>query len=509
MDVVLGIDIGTGGTKALIVDLARGGAVLGIGASSYPLQTPQPRWIEQAPEDWWQATVLAIRQALAQSGLRGSDILGVGLTGQMQGSVLLDSSDQVLRPALLWCDQRTDVIVEQITQTIGEARLVELTSNPVLTGSTATKVIWLRENEPDLYARMRWLLLPKDYIRLRLTGEHATDYSDASATALFNVSQRTWSDEMLAALAVPKEWLPSVHDSSVLTGRIRAEAAELTGLAAGTPVMAGSGDDAAAAVGCGAVELGIVASSIGTSAVLLATSDRAAIDPLLRVDTWCHAAPGKWQNVGSTRAAGASLRWLKNTLGEAESSVAEHTGADAYDILCQEAARVPPGSEGLVFLPHLLGMRTPFQDARASGAFLGITLRHTKAHFVRAVLEGVAFGILDGLEVYKEMRVPLVQIRSLGGGARSPVWRQIQADILGLEHVTVNVTECAAFGAALMAGVGAGRFANLAEACRANVRVEASCSPQPQHASAYAENYRLYRAMTLAAHEFNHTGGQA
>ena len=487
-----------------MVDPARGGAILGIGASSYPLLTPAPRWVEQDPEAWWQAVIGAVRQALAQSGLRAADIDSIGLSGQMQGSVFLDAGDKVLRPALLWCDQRTGEAADDIAQSLGQALILEVTGSPVAMGSTASKIVWFRQHEPDLYARVRWLLLPKDYIRLRLTGERATDSSDASATALLDVRRRTWSETMLQALGVPRDWLPPVCASHAIAGRISAETAEITGLAAGTPVVVGSGDDAASAVGCGAVEPGIVASSVGTSAVLLAISERVTVDPLLRVSLLCHAVPGQWQIVGATNAAGASLRWLKNTFGEAESAAAERTGADVYDLLCQEAAQVPPGSEGLVFLPHLMGMRSPTPDARASGAFIGITLRHTKPHFVRAVLEGVAFGIRDSLEVLKELGVPLANIRAIGGGARSPLWRQIQADILGLEHVTVNVTECAAFGAALVAGVGVGCFADLAEACRASVRLETISSPQRQYAAVYAENYRFYRAMTQAAYEFNH-----
>ena len=317
MGYLLGIDIGTGGTKALVVDPA-GGAVLGVGAGTYPLRSPEPRWAEQAPEDWWQATRGAIRQALAQSGCQSSDIQCVGLTGQMQGSVFLDAADQVLRPALLWCDLRTDTAAEQIAQIIGQARIMELTSNPVLVGSTASKIVWLRQHEPDLYARVRSLLLPKDYVRLRLTGERATDYTDASGTALFDVGRRVWSQEMLQALGVPQDWLPPVCASHAFAGRIRAEAAEVTGLALGTPVVTGSGDDAAAAVGCGAVEPGIVASSVGTSGVLLATNERVVLDPRMRLDMFCHAPPDKWQIIGATKAAGASFRWLKNTFGADE-----------------------------------------------------------------------------------------------------------------------------------------------------------------------------------------------
>jgi xylulokinase len=500
---LLGIDVGTGGTKAVVVDPARGGALLGIGAAAYPLHTPQPAWAEQDPDDWWQATLAAVRQALERSGVAGLEITGVGLSGQMQGSVFLDAADRVLRRALLWCDQRTGAVAEQISQAIGQPRIVELTCNPLLMGSTASKILWLREHEPEIYDRVRKLLLPKDYVRLRLTGEHATDVTDASATALFDVAARAWSAEMVEALAVPREWLPRVYDSAAVGGRITAAAAAATGLAAGTPVVAGSGDDAASAVGCGAVKPGIVASSVGTSAVLLATSAQVTVDPLMRLDLFCHAVPGRWQIIGATNAAGASLRWLKNCFGEVECAVAEHTGADVYDLLCQEAATVPPGSEGLIFLPHLLGMRTPIPDSRAAGAFYGIHLRHAKPHFVRAVLEGVAFGIRDSVEIFREMGVPLAQMRATGGGARSALWRQIQADVIGLEHATVNVTECAAFGAALLAGVGVGCYSDVAEACRATVRVETTSTPSAEHRAVYERNYRVYRAMTLAAHQLN------
>jgi xylulokinase len=505
MGCLVGIDVGTGSTKAVIVDPARGGSVRGAGAFEYVILTPEPRAAEQDPETWWVAVAVAVRGALAASGLAAGDIAGIGLTGQMQGSVFLDYADRVLRPALLWCDQRTGDAAERISEVIGPARVVELTCNPSVAARTMSKIVWFREREPALYARMNRLLLPKDYIRLRLTGEHATDVTDASATGLFDVRARAWSTAMADALAVSEGWLPPAYESTVVTGRVTASAAAATGLAPGTPVVAGSGDNAASAVGAGAVEPGRVASNLGTAAVLLATTDTVRVDPLSRLSVACHAVPGRWQMIGAVNAGGASLRWLKDTFGEAERAEADRTGADVYDLLSEEAAGVPSGSDGLIFLPHLLGMRTPIPDPKATGAFFGIRLGHTKSHFVRAVLEGVAFGVRDSVEVFRELDLPLTEVRAIGGGSRSPLWCQVQADVLGLDHATVSVTECAAFGAALLAGVGIGCYADITEACDATIRVRAKFTPSAGSSAVHEQNYRAYRAMTLAAYEFNST----
>lgn len=495
MAYLLGIDIGTSGTKALIIDTSRNGAVLGSATVTYPLYTPKPLWAEQNPEDWWRAAISATCDAIQSAGVDPNKIGGVGLTGQMHGAVFLNSNDQVLRPSILWCDQRTGAECESITQTVGAERVIELISNPVLTGFTAGKIIWLRNNEPAIYAKVKKVLLPKDYIRLKLTGDYATDVSDASGTALFDVTNRKWSDEMLDALDIPREWMPTVYESPEITGHISDEASELTGIEVGTPVVAGGGDQAAGAVGNGIVEPGIVSSTIGTSGVVFAYSDQPVVDPELRVHTFCHAVPGKWHVMGVILSAGGSLRWFRDTFADSECSIARNTGSDPYDILSEEAATVPPGCEGLIFLPYLTGERTPYPDPYARGVFFGVTLRHTKAHFARAVLEGVAFAFRDSFEILRDMNVPIGQVRASGGGARSALWRQIQSDVIGMEHVSINIDEGPAFGAALLAGVGVGEYSSVSEACAATIKVEQSIQPVAADKLIYDRNYNVYRSL--------------
>lgn len=495
MSCLLGIDVGTSGTKALVIDSARGGAVIASATSTYPLYTPKPLWAEQNPEDWWTAACVVIKQVIDRAAIKSSDIKGIGLTGQMHGAVFLDASDHILRPSILWCDQRTAAECEWITNTIGLERIVELTSNPVLTGFTAPKIVWLRNNEPENYSKVKKVLLPKDYIRLRLTGEYATDVSDASGTSLFDVKNRTWSEEMLDKTGIPLEWMPKAYESPEITGTITDEAASLTGLAAGTAVVAGGGDNAASAVGNGIVEPGLVFSSVGTSGVVFAYADEPLVDPKLRVHTFCHAVPGKWHVMGVVLSAGGSLRWYRDTFCEVECAVAEHTDCDPYDILSKEADGVPAGSEGLVFLPYITGERTPHADPFARGVFFGITLRHQKPYFARAVMEGVAFALKDSFEIFKEMGVPITQIRATGGGSKSDVWRQIQADIVGMEHVTINAEEGPAFGAALLAGVGTGDYSSVSQACRSTISVQLSTKPDQRNADIYKRYYQLYGSL--------------
>ncbi len=490
---LLGIDIGTSGTKTLLID--DNGRPLATATHEYPLSTPRPGWAEQDPHHWWEATQVTVRSVLRQSGLSGDAVKGVGLSGQMHGSVFLDCRQEVLRPALLWCDQRTTAQCEWITESVGAERVVELTSNPVLTGFTAPKVVWLRDSEPETYARVRKVLLPKDYIRFMLTGAFATEVSDASGTAMFHVRERRWATELLDAIGVPTEWMPEAFESVVPSATISAAAAQATGLEEGTPVVGGGGDQAAGAVGSGIVESGIISSTVGTSGVVFAFSDEPSVDPKLRLHTFCHAVPGKWHQMGVMLSAGGSLRWYRDVLGTPEKEVAAQMGVDPYQIITQEAAKAPAGCEGLLFLPYLTGERAPYADPYARAVYFGLTLRHDRRHMARAVLEGVAYGLRDSLEILAEMGVPITQVRASGGGARSPFWRQIQADVTGREHVTINVDEGPAFGVALLAGVGTGVWNTVEEACRATIEVTDRCPTDPVAHEVYNRYYPVYRGL--------------
>jgi len=495
MSYLLGIDVGTSGTKALLINAGRDGEVVASSTRTYPLYTPKPLWAEQEPEDWWQATIAAIRDIIEQSGVDPKHIRGMGLSGQMHGSVFLDEGNNVLRPAILWCDQRTQAECDWIMDTVGREKTVELISNPVLTGFTAGKIVWLRNNEPEVYAQVNKVLLPKDYIRFRLTGEYATEVSDASGTALFNVTKRDWAYEMLDAIDVPRHWLPKAYESPEVTGRVTAEAAALTGLKEGTPVVGGGGDQAAGAVGNGVVEPGIISSTVGTSGVVFAFAEKPVVDPGLRVHTFCHAVPGKWHVMGVMLSAGGSLRWYRDTFASAESCVARAMGRDPYDVMIDEAEKAPVGSEGLIFLPYLTGERTPYPDPNARGVFFGITLRSDRAHFVRAVLEGVAYGLRDSFGILEEMGVPIKQVRASGGGARSRLWRQIQADVTGYDHVTVNIDEGPALGAALLAGVGTGVYPSVESACRSVIKVVSTTKTDRAAKEIYDKFYPVYGSL--------------
>lgn len=418
MGYLLGIDVGTTSTRALVI--AEDGAVVAGHASEYPLSTPRPNWAEQDPRDWWDATCESTQAALTAAGIDGSDVAGVGLSGQMHGSVFLDEADQVIRPAILWCDQRTARQCEVIAETVGRETIIAETLNPVLTGFTAPKIVWLRDEEPENYARVRRILLPKDYVRLRLTGQYATEVSDASGTSLLNVPERRWSEAMLEGLEIPAEWLPEVYESPEVTGTITAQAGAATGLAEGTPVVGGGGDQAAGAVGNGIVRTGVVSVSTGTSGVVFAHLDRPAMDEGLRTHTFCHAVPGRWHVMGVMLSAGGSLRWMRDALCAAEVEVARSMGVDPYELMTEEASRAPVGSEGLVFLPYLTGERTPHADPNARGVFFGLSLRHGKPHMIRAVLEGVAYGLRDSFEIIEAMGVEIRQVRASGGGPAAP-----------------------------------------------------------------------------------------
>ena len=488
MAYLLGIDIGTSGTKVIAIDET--GKLAATAGAEYELSTPKPLWAEQNPADWWSAVCSCCQKIVAQIG--ADDIAGIGLSGQMHGLTMLDENGRVLRPAILWNDGRTQKQCDQITETVGKETLVAETANPVLTGFTAPKILWVREHEPDVYERARMFLLPKDYVRYELTGEFATEVSDASGTSLLNVPKRQWSEIVCQKLQIPLEYLPRVYESYEISGHISPRAAQLTGLRAGTPVVGGGGDQAAGAVGNGIVQSGIISVATGTSGVVFAFADTPTVDPQLRVHTFCHAVPNKWHVMGVMLSAGGSLRWYRDNLARSEKSVAAHMNIDAYDLIAREAATVGPGSEGLLFLPYLTGERTPHPDPLARGAFVGLTVRHTKAHMARAVLEGVSFGLRDSLEIMKSMGVSIGNIRASGGGAKSEVWRQIQADVFGYALSTIAIDEGPALGAALLAGVGAEIYSSVEEACSAVVKVSRGASVIEENARVYEDYYRIY-----------------
>lgn len=489
----LGIDASTTGVKGLLVDEA--GNVTGTATTDIPLSTPKPLWSEQDPADWWHGTVNSIRQVLQETGLSGDDVAAVGMTGQMHGLTLLDEAGEVLRPAILWNDQRTGAECDAIRARLGKANLIKITGNDALTGFTAPKILWVQKNEPDVYARVKQMLLPKDYVRYKLTGTYATDRAGGAGTLLFNLAERDWSSEVLDALDIPAVWLPPTHEGPQVTGEISTAAAEATGLKAGTPVVGGGGDQAAQAVGVGVVQPGIIALTLGTSGVIFASTDEPFIEPEGRLHAFCHAAPGRWHLMGVMLSAAGSLRWYRDTVAP---------GQD-FEPLVSAAAAAPAGSEGLLFLPYLTGERTPHPDPLARGAFVGLTVRHTQVHLTRAVLEGVAYGLRDSFELMKSAGLAEIkQVRISGGGARSGLWRQILADVLQAELVTVNTTEGAAYGAALLAGLGAGAWPSVDAACDACIKVTGSTSPQAETLARYEPFYAQYRALYPALREISH-----
>jgi xylulokinase len=490
---LLGIDVGTGGTRALVV--GHDGRIVASATEEHQaFASPQIGWAEQHPEDWWRATGLAVRRALAAAALDSEQIACVGFSGQMHGAVLLDAAGEVVRPALIWCDVRTEKQCSDLNRQIGAERIIQLTSNPALPNFTLTKLLWVREQEPDHWARVRSVMLPKDYVRFRLTGERATDVADASGTLLLDVARRRWSSEILNATGIDPAFLPSLHESPDVCARISAAGAEATGLAQGTPVVAGAGDQAAGATGMGIVQPGSVSATIGTSGVVFAATDRPALDPKGRLHTFCHALPGRWHVMGVTQAAGLSLRWLRDQL----LSGSTRNGADPYDLLTAEAATVAAGSDGLLWTPYLMGERTPHLDGTARAALVGLTASHTRAHIVRAILEGVAFSLKDTFSIFEEMNVPVKSIRLGGGGARSPLWRQIQADVYGHDVEIVEAEEGAAYGAALLAGVGAGVWPSVDTACQAVVRVRERVPLNERNAATMSRAYDSYKRVYAA-----------
>ncbi|WP_437228202.1 xylulokinase [Planctomicrobium sp. SH661] len=494
MSVYLGIDIGTSGTKTLAIQ--EDGRILASATFEYPLSSPRPGWSEQNPEDWWNAAADSVQAVLAKGKIAPADVKGIGLSGQMHGSVFLNRQHQVIRPALLWNDQRTAAECEEIEQRAGgRAALIEMVANPALTGFTAPKILWLRNHEPQHYEQLAQVLLPKDYVRFRLTGEFATEVSDASGTLLLDVRNRNWSRQLLGRLEIDPALLPKVYESEEVSGKLHAEAARRLGLPAGVPVVGGGGDQAAGAVGNGIVSRGVISATMGTSGVVFAHSDEVQIDSQGRIHTFCHAVRGKWHVMGCVLSAGGSLQWYRNQLGQPEQATACAMGVDPYVLLTAEAGQAPAASEGLFFLPYLTGERSPHADPDARGAWIGLSLRHGRPHLVRSVMEGATYAMRDCLEVIREMNIPIDQIRLSGGGGRSQFWRQLQADIYGQQVVTINAEEGPAYGVALLAAAGTGAYRDVVEACHATIRVETRTEADALHKAKYEQAYPLYQQL--------------
>ncbi len=480
----LGIDVGTGGTRAILID--RTGQVLASHSAAHgEIFSEQIGWAEQSPEDWWRAAQEAITGALKQARKAGNTtaVEAVGLTGQMHGCVMLDAAGHVLRPALIWCDQRTQPQCDWLTEKVGYDRLIELVANPALPNFTLTKLLWVREHQPEIFAEIAHVLCPKDYVRFRLTGEYAMDMQEASGTLLLDVVHRRWSEEVAEAAGIPMSWLPRLFEGPEICARISAAGAAATGLPENTPVAAGAGDQGAGAVGMGILSPGSVSATIGTSGVVFAATGKPTLDPKGRLHTFCHAAPGLWHVMGVTNGAGLSFRYLRDTF----------MPLNSYDHLTALAGDVRPGSDGLLWAPYLFGERTPYLDADARAAFVGITASTTRAHFVRAVLEGVAYSLKDSFTLFAELGIPVEKIRLGGGGARGPLWRQIQADVYGMPVELLEAEEGGAFGAALLAGTGIGAWPSVEAACNETIR--AAETIQPKNTATMAEGYVRYRRL--------------
>jgi xylulokinase len=506
MAYLLGIDVGTSGTKTVLFDEA--GDTVASSVREYPLYQPNIGWAEQDPEDWWTATYSTINEVILKSGIDPASIKGVGLSGQMHGAVLLDKDYNVLRKAIIWCDQRSFVECDYITSTIGRGRLIEITANPALTGFTASKVMWVKNNEPQIFEKIKKILLPKDYIRFRLTGEFATEVSDASGMQFMDIPSRKWSGEVLDKLGIEQNWLGELYESQEVSGKVSNQASRLTGIKEGTPVVGGGGDQAAGAVGNGIVRPGVISSTIGTSGVVFAYSDKVSIDPMGRVHTFCHAVPDTWHIMGVTQGAGLSLKWFRDNFCVEEKRVAEMMGIDPYILMDQEAEKTEAGCSGLMFLPYMMGERTPHLDPDAKGVFFGLSAKHEKRDMIRAVMEGVVYSLRDCLEIIRGMGVDISEVRASGGGGKSRLWRQMQADIFGTEITTINSSEGPALGAAILAGVGAGVFDSVPQACDSIIRVksrQASDSSLNKRYSAYYRLYtRLYRSLKHDFKELSH-----
>lgn len=491
MAFLLGIDIGTSGTKTVLFD--ESGNTVANAVAEYPLYQPCIGWAEQDPEDWWMAVCSTIKEVIQKSGIDTSDIKGVGLSGQMHGAVLLDKDDKVLRKSIIWCDQRSSAECQQITSLIGRERLIEITANPALTGFTASKIMWVKNNEPEIFEKVKKILLPKDYIRYMLTGEFATEVSDASGMQFMDIPGRKWSDEVLSKLGIDKNMLGKLYESQDITGKVNTHASQLTGLKVGTIVVGGAGDQAAGAIGNGIVRPGVVSSTIGTSGVAFAFSDKVTIDPLGRVHTFCHAVPNTWHIMGVTQAAGLSLKWFRDNFCIEEKRTAELMRTDPYILMDKEAEKVDAGCNGLIYLPYLMGERTPHLDPNAKGVFFGLSAKHEKQDMIRSVMEGIVYSLKDCMEIIKEMGVDIKEVRASGGGGKSPLWRQMQADVFGTEITTINSDEGPALGVALLAGVGAGVYSDINQACDAIINVKTRQAADMARNQKYSKYYNVYK----------------
>lgn len=494
MGYTIGVDIGTSGTKSLLID--PDGNILAESSASYGVSMPKPLWSEQDPEDWWTATVKTIRAVVKQARAKPADVKAIGLSGQMHGSVFLDAKQKVIRPALLWNDQRTVAECAEITELAGgRDKLIKMVANPALTGFTAPKILWLRNKEPKRFERLKHVLLPKDEIRRRLTGELATDVSDASGMLLLDVAKRKWSDALLSKLQLDKSLLGTVYESEDVTGSLRPEIATKLGLTTDCVVVGGAGDCAAGAVGNGIVRKGIATASLGTSGVMFIHSDAPQYDTQGRLHTFCHAVRDKWHMMGVTLSAAGSLQWFVENIC---TELATRRGADPYQTINSEVAAIEPGSEGLIFTPYLAGERTPHADPNARGCFVGLTSGHTRGHMARSVMEGVAMSLRESLEIMKSLDVPVKELRLSGGGAKSQVWKQIFADVMDHAACTINAEQGPAYGVALLAAVGSGQFSNIEEACKATIEVVKKTPPKRPAVKAYNKVFPIYQSLYRA-----------
>lgn len=491
MNYLIGIDLGTSATKTVLFD--ENGTVIASASREYPMYQPQNGWAEQKPEDWREAALETITRVVKESGVDKDEIKGIGISGQMHGLVMLDENNEVIRPSIIWCDQRTAKECEEITEKVGKERLIEITANPALTGFTASKILWVRNHEPENYAKCRHILLPKDYVRLILTGEYATEVSDASGMQLLDVPNRCWSDEVLEKLDIDKRMLAKVYESPEVTGTILPEIAAVTGLSEKTVVVGGAGDNAAAAVGTGVVKDGRAFTTIGTSGVVFAHSKNVTIDPKGRVHTFCCAVPGCWHVMGVTQGAGLSLQWFRNNFCQDYMEKAKEEGCDAYDYINRDVESVSLGADRLIYLPYLMGERTPHLDPDCRGVFFGLSAIHTRKHMLRAVMEGVSYSMKDCNDILKEMGVEVDDMMACGGGGRSAVWRQMLADMYGCTVKTVTAKEGPALGVAILAGVGAGIYDSVEAACEKMIHTDKSCDPIPEHTAKYEEYHKIYK----------------